>query len=422
MPLRIAFTVHKFPPESLGGTEVYAWTLARALARMGHSIHVFYPMAGLPEGERQITREGAHLWRAPVPSASAPGNPATQYWRTFRDGGIEASFASFLGETQPDIVHFQHVQGVSARLIALAAPLPRVLTLHDYWYFCANSQLIRPDRTICAGPKGGWNCVDCATTRADLQRLRALRPLVALPFAYRNAYLARQLRGIRAFVAPSRFLADQYARRGLVKERIHVLENGVDFERLGAGTTAFPPPRKRPHFAFLGSLAWQKGAHVLIEAFNQIAGDASLTIFGSESTFPEYAAELRARARHPDIRFAGAIHPNDVGAALRTVDCLVVPSLWYENSPLVIQEAFAMNVPVLASRLGALEEKVQDRVTGRLFAAGNSADLRRVIESVIDQPEQLSQYRANIRPAISIDEHAQALELIYREVLQSVPR
>jgi glycosyltransferase involved in cell wall biosynthesis len=208
----------------------------------------------------------------------------------------------------------------------------------------------------------------------------------------------------------------------LPEHKIRILENGVDFQRLRANNRQFTPPTRRPHFAFLGSLAWQKGAHVLIEAFNRIEGAACLTLFGSEATFPEYAAELRANASHPEIRFAGAVDPRDVGAALRTVDCLVVPSLWYENSPLVIQEAFALGVPVVASRLGALEEKVQDGITGRLFAPGNSADLQRVIESIIAQPEQLSQFRANIKPAISIEEHAQLLETIYRDLLSSERR
>ena len=302
------------------------------------------------------------------------------YWHTFRDEAIESEFRRFLDTVRPDLVHFQHVQGVSARLIALVAPLPRVLTLHDYWYFCANSQLVRPDHSVCAGPRLGWNCVDCATARVDLQGLRALRPLIALPFAYRNAYLRRQLQGIDAFIAPSKFLAEEYARQGFPAAAIEVLENGVDFERLNAGSGALlPQPKVRPHFAFLGSLAWQKGVHVLVAAFNRLGPDASLTIYGSERTFPDYVQGLRAAAAHPNIRFAGALDPRDVGAALRTVDCLVVPSVWYENSPLVIQEAYAIGVPVIASRLGALQEKVHSGVTGELFAAGDDRDLERVL-------------------------------------------
>ena len=119
---------------------------------------------------------------------------------------------------------------------------------------------------------------------------------------------------------------------------------------------------------------------MLVEAFNRLPeAAAALTIYGSETAFPDYAAEVRTLAAHPNIRFAGPLDHRHVGAALRQMDCLVVPSVWYENSPLVIQEAFAMGLPVIASRLGALAEKVQDGRTGYLFAPGDSADLARAV-------------------------------------------
>jgi glycosyltransferase involved in cell wall biosynthesis len=419
----IAFTVHKFPPESLGGTEIYTWSLARALAAASHKVHVFYPLAGVKPANARIEREGLHLWRTPLPDDRAGENQAAQFWHTFRDTAIEAAFETFLDEVQPEIVHYQHVQGVSARLIQLAAGRPRVMTLHDYWYFCANGQLIRPDRRVCDGPNFGWNCVDCATARADLQRLRVLRPLIALPFAYRNAYLRRLIAGIDRFIAPSHFLREQYARQGFPAERITVLENGLDAGRLAAPAgDEMPSPPARPHFGFLGSLAWQKGVHVLIEAFNQLPENASLTIYGGESAFPEYAAQLRAAARHPNIRFAGALDYRRVGAALRGLDCLVMPSVWYENSPLVIQEAYAVGLPVVASRLGALIEKVRDGQTGYLFTPGDSADLARVLAGLIEDPQRLAALRANIRPGPDIGEHAQQMTTLYGELVKQKSR
>nr|HRJ45320.1 glycosyltransferase [Caldilineaceae bacterium] len=230
---RIAFVVHKFPPESVGGTEIYTWGVARELAQAGHSVHIFYPTPDLLPGSECILREGVTLWRVPLPDKRSSEDPVRQYWHTFRDTAFEQNFRTFLAETRPDVVHFQHVQGVSARLIELAAGYPRIVTLHDYWYFCANSQLIRPDRTPCNGPSSGClNCVDCATERADLNWMRALRPLVALPFVYRNRYLRRVTEGVDLFIAPSSFLRDQYIRHGFPPEKITVLENGLDDRKL----------------------------------------------------------------------------------------------------------------------------------------------------------------------------------------------
>ncbi len=173
------------------------------------------------------------------------------------------------------------------------------------------------------------------------------------------------------------------------------------------------------HFGFLGSLAWQKGVHVLVEAFNQLPVEARLTVYGGDQAFPEYATEVRALARHPGIRFAGSLDYRRVGEALRDLDCLVAPSLWFENSPLVIQEAYAVGLPVVASRLGALEEKVVEGRTGRLFAPGNPDDLARVLGELMARPEQLRILAANLPPVIGIDEHAAALVEQYRTLLSS---
>lgn len=126
------------------------------------------------------------------------------------------------------------------------------------------------------------NCVDCATERADLNWMRSLRPLVAAPFAYRNRYLRRVAESVDLFIAPSSFFRDQYVRHGFPPERLIVLENGLDDGKLVQQTTIpLPEPPARPHFGFLGSLAWQKGVHVLVEAFNRLGNNASLTIYGS---------------------------------------------------------------------------------------------------------------------------------------------
>lgn len=420
--MRILFTVHKYPPESLGGTEIYTLTLARALSTQGHGVTVFFPSPFVQSQTRETGDDGVALWRVPLPATRESEDPARQFWHTVRDQAIESAFEECLRDVQPDLVHFQHVQGVSARLIALAAAYPRVVTLHDYWYFCANSQLIRPDQQPCKGPSwGNWNCVDCATARADLQFLRMARPLVALPFATRNRYLRQLCTQIDQFIAPSDFLRQQYIRQGWPAGKIITLENGMDRRRLlEAESDKLLEPPTRPHFGFLGSLAWQKGVHLLIEAFNQLPEQASLTIFGGDQAFPDYGAALRAQASHPHIRFAGSLSYDDVGAALRQLDALVVPSLWYENSPLVIQEAYVMGVPVIASDLGALPEKVRDGQTGYLFPAGDSQALANCLQQCIDDPTRLSTLQPHLVLPPTVEEHASQVCMLYAKLCQRV--
>ena len=439
--MRIAFVVHKFPPDSLGGVETHTWSLAHALAEAGHEVHVFYPLAGLCDANPPLRRDGLFLWRVPLPDARAleAAHPAAlrgrfaaprQFWHTFRDSAIEAAFAAFLERVRPDVVHFQHVQGVSARLISLAAAWPRVITLHDYWFFCANSQLLTADGQVCVGPEGCYHCVDCLTERTDLRRLRAVRPLLALPLLYRNRYLRKVTQTVPLFLAPSEFLRQQYVTQGFPAARIQKVELGLEFGRLGDAaegasephtTGKLPPLRSgdasRVRFGYVGALARHKGVHVLIEAFNRLPPEATLVVHGNEAAFPGYAAELRASAQHPGIRFAGPLDHRDVGAAMRQVDCLVVPSVWYENSPQVIQEAFGVGIPVVASRLGALPEKVVDHKSGRLFNPGDSADLAQVLRELTEHPDQLAAMRASIRPAPSMTEHGRYMLRVYQAVM-----
>lgn len=426
--MRILMVVHKLPPESLGGTEIYTRSLARVLSAQGHTVTLFAPTSRLSQPALILDSDGVLLYHVPRPPSRAIENPAALYWHTFRDFDVEAHFAECLARTTPDVVHFQHVQGVSAQLIDQARGRPRVMTLHDYWYFCANSQLIRPDRSPCAGPSwANMNCVDCATQRADLAPLRHLRPLVAMPFAYRNHYLREQLAGIDRFVAPSHFLRDQYVGQGFAGDRIDVLENGMDAERLRVASSAPDASREsgegpRPRVGFLGTLAWQKGVHVLVEAFNRLPSEVgSLTIYGSGDAFPEYAEEVRRAIRHPRVHLAGPAPYDEVGNVLRGLDVLVVSSLWYENSPLVIQEARAAGVPVIASDLGALAEKVQDGVDGRLFPPGDSAALADRLLEIAHAPELLARWAANLTPPPTMTEHAALLVSIYEQLLHNLP-
>jgi glycosyltransferase involved in cell wall biosynthesis len=420
--MNIAFIVHKFPPHGLGGVEVYTWSLARALSSAGHEVHVFYPLSDLPSADYRVDKDGVHLWRAPLPQSRSFEDPLRQYWHTFRDFGIEASFRRFLVEVQPQVVHYQHVQGVSARLVDLAKGRPRLLSLHDYWFFCFNSQLVRPDQQLCSGPKLGWNCVDCATTRPDLHKYRLLRPLVALPLAYRNQYLRRIVGQVDLLVAPSVFVRQQYIHQGFPAERIVTMANGLDLGRLvGTPRSALQSPPARPHFGYIGSIGWHKGVHVLVEAFNQLSPNAALTIYGNTDVFPDYAAKVQAMVRHPHVRFAGQLDYQHVGDALRQLDCLIVPSVCCESYSLVVQEAFAAGVPVVASRLGALPEKVQDGITGRLFTAGDPVDLAGVLKELTEQPEQLALLAKNTRPGPDIHRHGELLVQIYQALVAGTP-
>jgi len=417
--MRIAYVVHQYPPEHIGGTEVYTASLARCLAEQGHDVHVFYPLRTRHGDEpTHMVREGAHLWRTVLPPR--PANPWAQFWQSLRNRAVERAFSAFLKAVQPEIVHFQHLQNVSVRLPLLAQPRPQLLTLHDYWYLCPNGQLILPNHTLCEGPPHPRRCAQCALARLP-RAPRALTPFLAPLMAWRNAYVKRSTAPIDLFLTPSDFARQVYIENGWPAERVRVFALGLDPSRLAARTPTSRGP-SRLHVGYLGAIAWQKGVHILIEAFASLPHDATLTIYGDLSVFPDYAASLRqAAARHPGIRFAGPAPHEAIGDILRQFDYLVVPSLWRETFGMVVQEAEAVGTPVIASRIGALQ-RVQDGLSGRLFEPGDTQGLARILRDVYDHPEKRALYRAHLTAGPLLADQAQRLVEIYQALIERRPR
>jgi glycosyltransferase involved in cell wall biosynthesis len=142
------------------------------------------------------------------------------------------------------------------------------------------------------------------------------------------------------------------------------------------------PPGARRRFGFVGTLAPHKGVHVLVEAFRGMESrEASLDLYGSVTVQPAYVEELR-RAAGGDarIRFRGSFREGEQARVLASVDALVVPSVWWENSPLVALEALAAGVPVIASAIGGLPEIVEHGRSGLLVPARDARALREALE------------------------------------------
>jgi glycosyltransferase involved in cell wall biosynthesis len=249
--------------------------------------------------------------------------------------------------------------------------------------------------------------------------VRWLRPALAPLFLYRDRVVRRAALRAHQFLSPSQFLADQYVVAGFDPEAFTVLENGIDVARI----LSFPwRPSDGPlRVTFLGSLAWQKGVHVLAEAFRDLPpGAARLRIWGNPTVFPAYSARVRELLNDPDEQLMGPIPNEQVGRVLADSDVMVVPSLWYENSPVVIQEARAAGVPVIASGHGALQEKVRHGVDGLHFPPGDAGALARTLSRLLEDRDLLPTLRQGIPAPMDISDHVDQLETIYDQVVARV--
>jgi len=407
----------------VGGTEIYTLTLAQELSRRGHKVFVFHRGECATPRQSKIAweeRDGFKVCRISRAFDVKSAHAFALFLDTFFNPDVERAFWRFLDQARPEVVHFQHVMALSYHLIALAKRrgMPALLTLHDYWFLCANSQLIWPNGRVCQGKAWGLNCARCALARVKSPLVEPLRPVLAPAFQLRDALVRQAARHADCLIAPSHFLIQQYIQAGFPSQRFTYLENGIDIERMRRYPRQ-PSADGRVRFTYLGSLAWQKGVHVLVEAFRGIPAEkAVLQIYGDPTVFPDYAAHLQGIADPSNTFFKGAVPNEEVGRVLAETDVVAVPSLWYENSPLAIQEAFAAGVPVIASRIGALTEKVHAGIDGFLCSPGNARDWHETLLEIAAHPEQLVGFRARLLQPMGVRQHVDSLERIYLLTMQ----
>lgn len=406
--MRLLFVVHQYPPDYVGGTEFYTQQLAGALADRGHQVAVVFRRDGKSAGTTHwVEATGVNVYAL----TSRPVTANSRFLASFGDATLSQAFAQVVTQFRPDKIHVQHMMGWPSSLLRHLS-IPYLVTLHDFWWICANAQLLTNyDQTNCAGPRLWLNCGRCALARAGIKHGLLLSPAVAPLLAMRAAQLQTVLVSAEQIIAPSQFVADFYRRHLPLLANLSILPHGISYP------TQMPAraPRLPNHLrlTYIGSIAPAKGVHLLVEAFNRLPENYQLTLYGNLATFPNYAQEWQRKAR-PGVHFAGTLPREQLWTALAQTDLLIFPSIWYENFPLVIQESLAANVPIIASRLGALPEFVQDGVNGRLFEPSNAQDLQQVLQEVMEKPEQIDQWRAGITPPLTLTHHLHQLERLYQ--------
>lgn len=405
---KILLLVHQYPPHYVGGTELYTRALAHALVQRGHHATVFYRDTAPGGGLEKREEEGVAVWRA----WSGQPSPSRRFLAAFGDAPLQQAFERVLNQESPDRVHVQHLLGLPIALLDLIRKyrIPFAVTLHDYWWVCANAQLLTNySGQICKGPHAYLNCARCALARARLGKLWPAVPVLAPLMAWRTRRLRSALLAADTLIAPSSFVKEWYNTHGL-PNRIEVLPHGLEWPpRLAHERPTGAPVR----LAYIGGLSWQKGVHILMEAFQYLKGAAELWIAGDESFDAPYADRLRAHAS-PQVRFFGRLSHPEVWVMLSQVDVVAVPSLWPETFSLIAHEAFAAGLPVIASRIGALTEAVHDGENGLLLPPGDVHAWQVALQRLVDEPGLLARMRSNVHPPSTLESHVRRLETLLR--------
>jgi glycosyltransferase involved in cell wall biosynthesis len=306
-----------------GGEDAVVDAECELLRRLGHEV-VQYQM------------------RNPVGAVGAVGALSRSPW----NAGAARSVQRVAEEFQPDVAHIHNTwYAMSPAVVRVLgrSRVPIVMTLHNYRLLCANGLLFRD----------GAPCEDCVGSHpwhAVRHRCYRQSAVLSMPAAFTIALhdgLGTWVRGVDLFLALSEFSRQRFVQGGLPAERIRVKPNFVPD----------PGPRTRPAsesrtVLYVGRLSREKGIEVLIDAWRAHSGASlELLIVGDGPL----RADLEARASAA-IRFEGRLEASDVRRHMLAARALVMPSVCYENQPMVVLEAMAAGLPILGSATGGLTE------------------------------------------------------------------
>ncbi len=449
--VRILHAIHDFLPRHRAGSEIYACELARA-QRSRHDVFI------VAAEYDPATAHGTLRWRLydGLTVIELVNNWEFRGFReTYSSARINAQLQHVLDATAPDVLHVHNLLNLSLDLpsLARARGIRVVATLHDYTLVCVSGgqRVHAAEQHVCdtidadrcsrcfaqsafAGQLAAGRLMRGRPRRAigrAVSALRALSPRLTEAAAHqlqrpsvdaaqirrRLAYARHVFDAVDLFVAPSASIAEEFVRLGVAPDRLDVSDYGfVAANRRGRTVRAGGTPVR---IGFVGTLVWHKGAHVLLAAARALTGAFELHLHGGVRMFPSYVAGLREAARGLPVTFHGAFDRDAAADVYAGLDVLVVPSLWPENSPLVIHEAFLHGVPVVGARTGGVPELVVDGVSGLLYEPSSIDELRAALQRAIDDPSILQRLSEGAPPVKSIGQDAREWDARYAAVVDA---
>jgi len=443
--MKILLVANGFPPTAYGGVETYVHEISLALENLGHDVLVFCRESRHDLPDYTVLRDqlgGTKIIRVVNDFKNLQSLP-----ETFIDQHVEQIFKGYLSELQPDIIHFNHWIALSARLptIATACQIPIISTLHDYWPVCQRVHLLDWRGQRCPGLRKGGDCYRCvvasqrgrALLRQSLRLAKRLLPfrsrravrrlffrdpgvILALKgkksdFVLREKLFHQNLSLSSLVLAPSMHVRTMYERNGFSDLGIEVLPLGAE---LSGTSNDKQNISERLILGFVGTVLPTKGLHVLIDAMGNVPhADLELHIHGRSDVDPGYTRRMQALAKNDNrIRFFGPFELERRREIYERMDLLAIPSLVHETFSRVAREALISGVPVIASRVGALPEVIEDGVNGFLFNPGDSEVLGEIISKVAASPELIQSLRVPGPASIlTVAQHVDRLEAFYSQ-------
>ncbi|WHI50423.1 glycosyltransferase family 4 protein [Microbulbifer sp. MLAF003] len=397
---RILIVSHGHPDHSKGGAEVAAYNLFKEYERLGLDT-VFLARTDQPS-------HGGSAFSTINSDKEILFHTHMSDFFLFQSGckkHVWQEFRALLKRYKPTVVHFHHYIHMGLELIReVRNTLPDarlVVTLHEYLAICANNgQMVKPGKQMKLCYKSSpTDCARCFPERS------------AADFFLREKYIKSIFNLVDMFVSPSHFLIERYKAWGIPEEKMVMIENGQP-------EIETPAPRPlaegegRGRFAFFGQINPFKGVDVLLEAFKLLPEDTQekvhLDIHGAnlQGQTEEFQEKILGLLEDLGdlVTLHGSYESHEIGRLMEQADWVIIPSVWWENSPMVIQEAFNHGRPLIGSDIGGMVEKITDGVSGYNFRSGSSNSLKQAILKAYGETNSWDLVASDIPKPLSISE------------------
>jgi glycosyltransferase involved in cell wall biosynthesis len=438
--MKIIQVLNHFLPQQTAGTEVYTWALSKALKANNVEVKVI-----IPNYEKSNDEEYAYDGLT-VHKYAEPSNVDRSLIMGFREPDGLATFGAYLEKEKPDIVHFHELAGsngigISHLRAAKKKGAKVIMTFHLASYTCATGTLMYKGKTPCGGKINAIKCSACylhkkglggtsnilAAVSTILKRLHVDTSKLNHPMgtALGTASIIRRkeekLHELMELCDHVVCITKWY-QQVLHINRVHM--NKVSFIEQGL-PTAFSENIERLNqkdtpikLMFLGRISPFKGLHLLIEALvNFSATEIELSIFGN-SDGTDYEVQLREKTKGKvNICWKGVLDQDKVQEEMHQHDLLCLCSTFSEMSPLVIQEARAAGLPVLASNAPGNIEQLDHGTNGLIFAMNDLESLKKQLKNIIENPEILIELKKNIQVPHSFSKVAREYDNLYQKLL-----
>jgi glycosyltransferase involved in cell wall biosynthesis len=424
--MKILKIIHGYPPHYNAGSEVYSQSICNELKEK-HEIFIFTREENLYAADHEIReeiRENIHFFYV---------NKAREK-DGYKHTDLDEKFAQILDKIQPDIAHIGHLNHLSTGLVAVLEnkKIPIVFTLHDFWLMCPRGQFLQINfanpafHQLCDKQENTKCATNCYNRYFSGQISDYERDI-----NYWSSWVGSRMEETKSiinkvnlFIAPSKYLMNRFvADFGVPKEKIIYLDYGFPLHYLS------PISNKKQEsftFGYIGTHIPAKGIDLLITAFSKITEKATLKIWGRENGQSTKNLKMLAQSCPNKVEFFGEyVNTNLANEVFANVDCIVVPSIWGENSPLVIHEAQACHIPVITADFGGMSEYVQHLENGLLFAHRNAEDLTEKMLFAIHNSLKMKElgkrgYLYHEKGEVpNIAEHCEKLVSLYQQILKN---